>query len=86
MSFYVDGTERTGGTEILAGSATNAALCIDNRNLHRFGIVGIGRYHEDSSRRAVAGTVATFYTVGQGNTVLLHPYGMTDTGRAFVLH
>ena len=52
-----DGTDGTYGTEVFAGSATDAALGIDHRTVFRL-FTAIQRYDADGSCRTVAGTVA----------------------------
>lgn len=77
MSLYVYRTERTGGTQILACSATDATLGVDNWNLGRFVVLGIHVHHHYGSRRTMAGTVAAAHSVGHRQTVFLYPHGMT---------
>ena len=80
MSFHIDGTEGAGRTEVLAGTATDATLGVDNGYLHRMLVGGITGHHLDGSRRTMAGAVAALHPVGQRNTVFPDPYGMTDAG------
>lgn len=77
MTFYIDGTERTGRTEILAGTASDAALVVYNRYFGGIRIVFVRWYHLYCPDRAVSGTVATFDTIGQRHTIFLYPYGMS---------
>ena len=73
VALYIDGTERAGGTEVLAGTAADTPLGIDRRH----GVcTAVDMYHSDRPRRAMAGTVAALDTVGKRHTVLAHPYGM----------
>ena len=78
MSLNVYRTERTGGTQILACSATDATLRVDNGYLRRLVVLGIHVNHQYGPRRTMAGTVAAAHTVGHGQTVFLYPHGMTD--------
>ena len=80
MPLNVYRTERTRRTQVLACSATDATLSVDDRNLRRLFVLGIHVYHQYGSRRTVARTVATFNTIGNRQTILLNPYGMTYTG------
>ena len=81
MPLDIDGTERTCRTKVLAGTATDATLYIDNRNLRRLVIFGIGKHHRDGTGRTMAGTIATLYPIRQRHAVLLDPYGMAYLGR-----
>ena len=78
MALYVDGAEGVGGAEVLASSATNALCLVDSGDHHRHLIIGIKWFHLNGSSRTVAFAVAAFYSVGNGNTVLFNPYGMSD--------
>ena len=80
MSLNVYRTERTRGTQILACSATDATLRVDNGYLRRLVVLGIHVHHQYGPRRTMAGTVAAAHTVGHGQTVFLYPHGMTDAG------
>ena len=79
MPLNVYRTERTRRTQVLACSATDATLSVDDRNLRRLFVLGIHVYHQYGSRRTVTGTVATFNSIGNRQTILLNPYGMTYT-------
>ena len=84
MSFHIDGTERSGRTQILTCTATDTPFGIDDRNLDRARVTAVRGNHQYGSRWAMAGTVATIYAIGQRNTVLFYPYGVTDArGRFF---
>ena len=74
MSFDIDGTEGTGGTEVLASTAPNAHFFVDGR--HPFLFILLQRHHLDGSRGAVTGTVAALHTIGKYNAVFPHPYRM----------
>ena len=84
MSLHIDGAQRTGGTKVLAGSATDTTFFIYDGDLERVFVVGVGGHHLDGSGRAVAGTVAARHAVGQRYTVLLYPYGMSYLYRRFL--
>ena len=71
-------TERTRRTQVLACSATDATLSVDDRNLRRLFVLGIHVYHQYGSRRTVTGTVAAAHSIANRQTVLLYPHGMTD--------
>lgn len=79
MSLDVYRTERTCGTKVLACSATYATLSVYHRNLGRLIVIGINMHHKNGSRRTMARTVATFNSIGNRQTILLNPYGMTYT-------
>lgn len=79
VSLDVYRTERTCGTKVLACPATDATLSVYHRNLGRLIVIGINMHHKDGSRRTVARTVATFNSIGNRQTILLNPYGMTYT-------
>ncbi len=77
MPLYINGTERTGRTQILASTTTNATLRIHHRYPGRFFIIHILGNHLDSSGRTMTGTVSTTYPVRIHNTILSHPHSMT---------
>ena len=78
IAFHVNGTEWPCRAEVLAGTAPDATFFVYNRNLGRFGVGRVGCDHEDGTSGAVAGTVAAFHAVGQGDAILFDPYGMTN--------
>ena len=80
MPFHIDGTEGARRTEVLAGTATDATLGVDNGYPHRMLVSGITGHHLDGSRRTMAGTIATIHPISQRYTIFTHPYGMADTG------
>ena len=84
VSLHVDGTEWASGTEILAGTASDATLHIDHWYSDRGLILWVGRHHQDGSRRTVAGAVATLDVVSHRDAILLHPNGMADAGGRLV--
>ena len=84
MSFHIDGTERSGRTQILTCAATDTPFGIDDRNLDEARVIAVRGNHQYGSRWAMAGTVTTIHAIGQRNTVLFYPYGVTDAcGRFF---
>ena len=81
---HIDGTERSGRAQVFTRAATDTPLGIDDRNLDGVRVTAVRGNHQYGSRRAMAGTVATIYAIGQRNTVLFYPYGVTDArGRFF---
>ena len=84
VAFHVDGREGTGGTEVLAGTAADAALLVDGGYEGRFVVIWVAGHHLDGSGRTVALTVAAVYTVGEHQTVLLNPYGVANLSRCLV--
>ena len=78
VAFYVDGREGTCRTQILTGTTAYATVFVDSRNVGRCLVVGVAGHHLDGADRTVTGTVATLYSVGQWDTVLLNPYSMTN--------
>ena len=84
MSFHIDGTERSGRAQVFTCAATDTPFGIDDRNLDGTRVIAVRGNHQYGSRRAMAGTVATIHAIGQRNTVLFYPYGVTDArGRFF---
>ena len=81
MSLHIDSAEWTCRTKILTGAATDATFYIDNRNLRRFLIIGLGRNHLYRRYRTMTGTVPAVHTIRQRHTILLDPYRMTDLDR-----
>ena len=84
MPFHIDGAEGTGRTEVLASTATDTTLGVDNGYLHRMLVGSITGHHLDGSCRTMAGTIATIHPISQGYAVFPHPNGMTDTGGRFL--
>ena len=81
MSLYIDGTVGTCRTQVLTGTAADAALHIDDRDVARAGIALVGGYHLDSSRGAMTLAVAAVDIIGEYDTVLTNPYGMPHLSR-----
>ena len=84
MSGHVDGAERTGRAKILTSSATDTFFYIHYRNLWRILIIGVGRHHLNSSRRAMAGTVATLHAIRQWYAVFFYPNSVADLSGGFI--
>ena len=84
VSLDIDGREGTGRTQVFAGATAYAAGFVDCGNVGRLLVIRVRGYHLDGTDRAMAGTVATLYTVGQRDTVLLNPYGMAHLRRGLV--
>ena len=87
VAFHVYGRERTRWAEVLARSASDAHLLVDNGNHQACFLLvlvlfllclGIERHHGDGAHRAVARAVAAGLSVGDGHTVLSYPHGVTD--------
>ena len=81
VSFNVYGTERASRAEIFASAATYTSFYVDYGYLYRFFVIGVGWYHENGSRRAVASTVATGNAISERYAVFLDPHGMSDACR-----
>ena len=76
MPLYINGAERTGRTQILASSASDASLGIDYGNPVTFETVGILFDHLNGAYGTMTSTVSATHTVGQHNAVFLNPDGM----------
>ena len=78
VSLDIYGTERTRRTKIFTRTATDATFSVHDRNFGCIRPAGFRGHHSNSSRRAMAGAVATLDTIGERNTIGANPYGMTD--------
>ena len=76
VSFNVDGAERAGRAEVLAGTAADTFVLVHGRHLYSAAWTFVV-YHLDGSSRAMACAVATTDVIGQHNAILLDPHGMT---------
>ena len=85
VPFDVDGAEGAGGAEVLTGTATDAQRLVDSGDVSTEFVVGIEGYHLDGSRGAVAGTVAAFHLIIDGDAVFLHEDSMTDLDAGLLL-
>ena len=83
VSFYINSTERTRGTKVLASTAAYTTFGIDNRYLQRFLVAGILGYHLYGTCRTMASTIATFLSIGIHDAIFCNPYGMTDLNGCF---
>lgn len=84
MPFHIDGRKRARRTEVLTGSATDAAFGVNDRYLQGFRIIRIRGNHFYGIRRTMAGTVTALDTVGQRDAIRFHPHGMTDLDGRFI--
>ena len=75
IPFYVYRAERSGRAEVLAGTAADALVLVNSRNLH-CAVRAFVVYHLDSSCRAVTCAVAAADAVGQHHAIVLDPHGM----------
>ena len=81
ITLDVNRAEWTRRAEMLARTATDAEALVYGRDLTRLGICGIERHHSDSLGGAMALAVAAILIVRNNDTILLHPYGVTDLNR-----
>ena len=77
MSLYINGTEWTGRTEVLTGTATDTFRLVDGGDQYRHFIIRIQWDHFNGSSRTMALTIATLHSFGNRDTVLFDPYSMT---------
>ena len=84
ISFHINRAERSGGAEVLAGTAADAAVFVHGGHFYRT-IRSVVIHHLDGSRRAMALAVAARNTVAQRNAVLLDPYGVADVNHRLFL-
>ena len=75
ISLYIDGAEWSGGTEVLAGAATDATAFVDGGYHHGLSVVLVF-HHLDSTGGAVASTVAAADAIGQHHAIVFYPNGM----------
>ena len=76
VSFHVNCAERSGRAEVLAGTAADAFVLVHGRHMY-LAIWAFIVHHLDGTSGAVACAVAATDTVGQYDTVVFDPYGMT---------
>jgi hypothetical protein len=81
VTLYVNGTKWARWAKILAGSTTDAKVLVDRGYLARFQVAIIRKNHRDGSRRAVTLAVAAIHIVGEDDTILAIPLGVTDLDR-----
>ena len=84
IPLHINRAKRSGRAEVLAGTAADAFVLVHGRHLH-LAVRAFVVDHLNGSRRAVAGTVATRYAIGQYYTVFLYPHGMADMDVGFCL-
>lgn len=78
VSLHVDGAERACGTQVFAGTTSDATLGVDYRYAGRASVLSIRGYHLNGTYGAMSCTVTASYAIGQRYTVLLHPHRMTN--------
>lgn len=77
VAFHINRAERSGRAEVLASTAADACLSVDDRNARSIG--SVGRFHHlNGAHRAVAGAVSAFDTIGERDTVVTYPHGVSD--------
>ena len=73
MTFDMNGTDWTGGTQMFTGAATNAAFSINHGDLRRFGIFGVERSHMNGAHRAVGRTIVAIHAIAQNHATRFCP-------------
>ena len=84
VSFHVDSAERSGRAEVLAFTAADAALLVNNRYEDVLAVCRRMFYHLNGVCRTVLGARSAVVTVGDRDTVLFYPHGVTDMNEWFV--
>jgi len=84
VSFHVNGAEGSGRADILTFAASDTALLVNSGHLHCPSVRRGMLYHLDGIRRAMLGARAAMVAVGNRDTVLLKPYGVTDMNEGFI--
>ena len=77
IPFHVNCAKRSGRAEVLAGTAADAFVLVNGRHLY-LAIWAFIVYHLDGTSGAMTCTVAATDAVGQYDTVVFDPYGMSD--------
>ncbi len=77
VTFDIDGSERTGRTEVFARSAADALGDVDRWNLN-FAFWAVVINHFDGMGGTMPGTVATGNVIVQHYAVFLYPYRVAD--------
>ncbi len=80
VPLYIDGTERSCRTGILAGTASDTVLRIYGWNPRRVVVTGIYGHHLYGAYGAVSGAAATPRAMGENDAVFTDPYGVADLG------
>lgn len=85
IAFHIDGTERTCWAEMLTGTAPDALDLVDGRHHDGLAVMLVFN-HLDGTSRAVSSTIAAADTIGEDDTVVFYPNGMThmDVGLFFL--
>lgn len=84
VSFYIDSTERSGGTYIFALAAADAAFVVNSRHEDCSSVSRSVFNHLNGIRRTMAGTSSAMIAVSHRDTVLLDPHGVTDMNEGFI--
>ena len=84
ISFHINRAKRSGRAEVLAGTAADAFVLVYGRHLH-LAVRTFVVYHLNGTCGAVACAVAAADTVGQHNTIIFNPNGMTYMDASFFL-
>ena len=84
IPLHINRAERSGRAEVLAGAAADAFVLVHSRHLH-LAVRSFIFYHLDGTCGAVACAVAAADTVGQHNTIIFNPNGMTYMDASFFL-
>ena len=69
---------------MLAGTATDAFVLVHGRHLY-LAVRAFVVYHLDGTCGAVACAIAATHTIGQHNTIIFNPNGMTYMNASFFL-
>ena len=77
VAFHVYRAKRSGRAEVLTGTAADAFVLIHGRHLY-LAVRAFVVDHHDGSCRAMMFAVAATHTVGQYDTVVLDPHGVTN--------
>ena len=80
ISLNIDGAERTGGADVLALAAANAAFGVHHWDFQIW-VAAFFIDKNDGAHRAVACAVAANHPVGFHNAVVFNPNGMADLCR-----
>ena len=70
VSFYMNCSERSCRTQVLAGAASSTSLFVYCWNHQGLRIGRILSDHSDGSHRAMTGTIAAFYAVSVDNAIV----------------
>ena len=84
ITFHVNRAKRSGRAEVLASTTADALVLVNGRHLH-LAIWAFIVYHLDGTSGAMTCAVAATDAVGQYDTVVFDPYGMTYMDVGFFL-